>query len=326
MIEIKENNYLDYENKQEDFMQYGASVSYNYGQKNINKYHDKTFKKLFSNKKEAVTFINKHLKLDGTQSKLKDFQLEKCNTEFITSNNKQLETDILFRIKGKKIFILIEQQSKVDFFMAKRILYYYVEIMREIEKEDLANNKKLPIIYPIVLYTGKTKWTAKTQLMDLQEEIKGISKSLSLYYNLIDINDFSKEELIKERSSISKALLMEKIKNKKELIQDLERIAKENLTSTEKQFIIDILTNIVTDEIGEKKARELKAKINNFKEEDSMVTENLRNIFRMNYNEGVQFATRNIIIQMLKNKMSEKTIKKITKIDDKELQKIKDEM
>ena len=323
MIEIKENNYLDYENKQEDFMQYGASVSYNYGQKNINKYHDKTFKKLFSNKKEAVTFINKHLKLDGTQSKLKDFQLEKCNTEFITSNNKQLETDILFRIKGKKIFILIEQQSKVDFFMAKRILYYYVEIMREIEKEDLANNKKLPIIYPIVLYTGKTKRTAKTQLMDLQEEIKGISKSLSLYYNLIDINDFSKEELIKERSSISKALLMEKIKNKKELIQDLERIAKENLTSTEKQFIIDILTNIVTDEIGEKKARELKAKINNFKEEDSMVTENLRNIFRMNYNEGVQFATRNIIIQMLKNKMSEKTIKKITKIDDKELQKIK---
>lgn len=97
------------------------------------------------------------------------------------------------------------------------------------------------------------------------------------------------------------------------------------------------LTNVVAEEIGIKKAKELRQKIEQ-KEGNGMVVENLRNIFKMNYKEGVDFgiqkgmqngiqtATRNFVIQMLKNKMSEKTIKKITKIEEVELQKIKQSM
>lgn len=262
------------------------TVTYNYGQSKIPQYHDKTFKELFSNKKEAVKFINKYL-LKGTENNLEENQIEKQNTEFITKQKEQLETDILYKIKDTNIFILIEQQSKVDYFMAKRILYYYIEIMHEIEKET--KDKIVPIIYPIVLHTGKTKWTAKIKLEELQEGILGIEKALNLSYHLVDINNYTKEELRKERSSIAKAMLMEKIKNREELIEELEK-----------------------------------------KVVDTMVMENLRDIFRMNYNEGVengiQTATHNFIIQMLKNNISEETIKKITKVKKEELQRLKKEI
>lgn len=164
------------------------------------------------------------------------------------------------------------------------------------------------------------------ELVAIQEEIEGINKALNLSYYLVDINNYSKEELLKERSSIAKAMLIEKVRNKEELLEILEKVVKEELTDEEKEFMIEILTNIGTEEIGTKKAEELKEKIEK-KEENSMVMENLRNIFRMNYNEGVQrgiqTGKRNIIIQMLKSKMNEKTIKKITQIDEKELQEIK---
>jgi len=194
------------------------------------------------------------------------------------------------------------------------------------------NNMKIPdtsCISNPIFYMGKRKWTAKTELVAIQEEIEGINKALNLSYYLVDINDYSKEELLKERSSISKAMLMEKINNKEELLEILEKITKENLSKEEKSFMLDILMNIVTEEIGRKKAKELKEKIEK-EEEDTMVMENLRNIFRMNYNEGVQSGIqtgrRNIIMQMLKSKMSENTIKKITKVDDNELQEIKKEI
>lgn len=229
--------------------------------------------------------------MDGAKNELLANQIEKCNIEFITKQKQRLETDILYKIKKRKVFILIEHQSKVDKLMPRRILDYYVEIMREMEKEigDDKRNGKLPIIYPVVLYTGRTKWTAKTELSELQDEIEGVPKSLTLSYYLVDINNYTKKQLIEERSSIAKAMLMEKVKDKEELIEALEDIARQKLTIEEKKFMVDILTNIVTEEIGEQKAEELREKING-KVEDHMVTENLRNIFRMNYNEGLELG------------------------------------
>lgn len=212
--------------------------------------------------------------------------------------------------------------------MAKRILYYYVEIMHEIEKET-TDKGIVPIIYPIVLYTGKTKWTAKMKLEELQDGILGMKEALNLSYYLVDINNYTKEELRKERSSIAKAMLMEKIKNREELIEELEKVVKEKLTLEEQKFMLNILDDIATEEIGEEKAKELREKIKG-KVVDTMVMENLRDIFRMNYNEGVengiQTATRNFIIQMLKNNISEETIKKITKVKKEELQRLKREI
>ena len=317
-----------------------VNESYHYGQNKINQYHDKIFKDLFTNKKETALFINKYLGLKGTKNEIKEKDLQKCDTEYITKEKEKLESDILYKLKEKEIYFLIEHQSTVDFSMAERILEYCVEVIRKIKKERVINYQKedMPGIYPIVLYTGKRKWTAKTELIQMQRNYYGIEKRLNCSYLLVDINKHTKEELIKERSSIAKAMLMEKVQNKKELIEVLEKVVKEELTKEEKEFITDIITNIAKEEIGEEKGKELEEKIIGKREESNMVMENLRRIIREDreeakregreegINQGINQAIKQVVKRMLKNKMKDETIQMMTDINDSELEKIKEEI
>lgn len=266
--------------------------------------------------------------------------MQKCDTEYITKEKEKLESDILYKLKEKEIYFLIEHQSTVDFSMAERILEYCVEIIRKIKKERIINYKKedMPGIYPIVLYTGKRKWTAKTELIQMQKDYYGIEKRLNCSYLLIDINKQTKEELIKERSSIAKAMLMEKVQNKEELLEVLEKVVKEELTKEEKEFITDIITNIAKEEIGKEKRKELEEKIIGKREESNMVMENLRRIIREDreearqegrqegINQGINQAIKQVVKRMLKNNMRDETIKMMTEINDIELEKIKKEI
>lgn len=313
-----------------------VNENYHYGQNKINQYRDKIFKDLFTNKKETALFINKYLGLKGTKNEIKEKDLQKCDTEYITKEKEKLESDILYKLKEKEIYFLIEHQSTVDFSMAERILEYCVEIIRKIKKERIINYQKedMPGIYPIVLYTGKRKWTAKIELIQMQKDYYGIEKRLNCSYLLVDINKHSKEELIKERSSIAKAMLMEKVQNKEELLEVLEKVVKEELTKEEKGFITDIITNIAKEEIGEEKGKELEEKIIGKREESNMVMENLRRIIREDreearqegINQGINQAIKQVVKRMLKNNMRDETIKMMTEINDIELEKIKKEI
>ena len=308
--------------------------SYDYGQLEINKYHDKIFKELFSNKKEVTIFLNKYLNLQGTKNEIKQDELEKCSTEFLTSDKKTLESDILFKIKDKERYVLIEHQSTVDSLMAERILEYCVEIIRMAKKQQEINkDSKLPAICPIVLYTGKRRWTAKTTYMELQENWYEMPKRLECSYVLIDVNQYSKEELIEERTSISKAMLMEKIGSDKEFVEVLEQVVEQDLTKEEREFLMDIIVNTAKEKIEKEKVKELKEKIIG-KGGDNMVIENLSRIWDMHYERGVsegkkegkRAGIKEIIIRMLKNNMKDEVIKKMTNVNDIELEKIKREL
>ena len=314
--------------------------SYDYGQLEINKYHDKIFKELFSNKKEVTIFLNKYLNLQGTKNEIKQEELEQCSTEFLTSDKKTLESDILFKIKDKERYVLIEHQSTVDALMAERILEYCVEIIRMAKKQqEIKTNKdsKLPAICPIVLYTGKRRWTAKTTYMELQENWYEMPKRLECSYVLIDVNQYSKEELIKERTSISKAMLMEKIGSDKEFIEVLEQVVEQDLTKEEQEFLMDIIVNTTKEKIEKEKVKELKEKIIG-KGGDDMVIENLSRIWDMHYERGVsegkkegkragiKTERKKIIIQMIQNSINDDIIKKVTNTSEKELKKIKEEI
>ena len=308
--------------------------SYDYGQLEINKYHDKIFKELFSNKKEVTIFLNKYLNLQGTKNEIKQEELEQCSTEFLTSDKKTLESDILFKIKDKERYVLIEHQSTVDSLMAERILEYCVEIIRMAKKQQEINkDSKLPAICPIVLYTGKRRWTAKTTYMELQENWYEMPKRLECSYVLIDVNQYSKEELIEERTSISKAMLMEKIGSDKEFIEVLEQVVEQDLTKEEQEFLMDIIVNTTKEKIEKEKVKELKEKIIG-KGGDNMVIENLSRIWDMHYERGVsegkkegkRAGIKEIIIRMLKNNMKDEVIKKMTNVNDIELEKIKREL
>ena len=123
--------------------------------------------------------------------------MEKYTSSFVNKIFENREADIVYKYKNKNIFFLIEHQTKIDYSMPYRILEYEIEIMKSaIDIRKIKNKEyKLPLVIPIVLYTGKKKWDAKRYLEESQETLKGV-KIKAGNYNLVDINDFTKEELL----------------------------------------------------------------------------------------------------------------------------------
>ena len=56
----------------------------------------------------------------------------------------------------------------------------------------------------------------------MQERLEGHEEIKLAKYDIVDVNDFSKEELIKEKSFLSKAMLIEKAKDSEEIARYLE--------------------------------------------------------------------------------------------------------
>ena len=135
--------------------------------------HDKIFKDLFSDKEETIKFINKYLKL---KIPIEKNQLESYNSSYITAEYKSKEADIVYKMKDKNIFFLIEHQSTIDLSMPYRIENYALEIINTaVDKEKMkSNNYRYPKVIPIVLYTGEKKWKANLSFSDVQEKLPRI--------------------------------------------------------------------------------------------------------------------------------------------------------
>ena len=160
--------------------------------------HDKIFRKILDDKKEAIKFITKALKVKFT---IQEEEIEKYNSRYVTNMLKNTEPDVIYKIKDKNIYIEIEHQTKIDYTMPVRIMEYkYAIIKSAIEKEKLKEEGyEIPKVIPIVLYTGKSKWNAtgvyKTKT---KKEIENITKELQDKYIIVDVNKYSKEQLLKE--------------------------------------------------------------------------------------------------------------------------------
>lgn len=67
-------------------------------------------------------------------------EIEKYNSSFINKTFQNKEADIVYKLKDKNIFFLIEHQSKIDYSMPFRLLEYEVAIIRSaIDKSKIKN-------------------------------------------------------------------------------------------------------------------------------------------------------------------------------------------
>ena len=231
------------------------SERFNKNKSQIDKEHDKIIKRVFEKKKEAARFISKVLGI-----KIKGQDLIAVKNSFVTTELKYREADIVYKIKGMNVVILIEHQTRVDYRMSYRILNYQVEIMRANEIENPKKEDKECLVIPIVLYTGKEKWTAKRYIREIQEKILGKGKiekpelGTLGYYELVDIKDFTEKELLEDNGILSKILLLEKVRNTESLIKTVfeinKKIAKE--TDNEKTIVHDAMKIILIRKLGEK--------------------------------------------------------------------------
>ncbi len=214
--------------------------------------------------------------------------------------------------------------------MSYRILEYELAIMQSaIDLSKIKNKEyKVPLVIPIVLYTGNKKWDAKKHLEKNQEKFKNIEIKLG-NYNLLDINNFTEEQLLKENSLISKLMLIEKSMNTENTMVLLEKIIKKVKTE-DKDTLKRIITIVLSEKIGITKAKELINKIEG--EEDNMlaVVDMIRKENQMYIEigkkegklEGKLEEKLKIATNMLKAKFNIETIHKITGINKEELEKM----
>ena len=73
-------------------------------------------------------------------------------------------------------------------------------------------------------------------------------------YNLVDINDYTKEELLQEKTLISKMMLLEKSESTEESIEMLEKIIP-NTNKEEKELLKRVISILFGEKIGEEKQK-----------------------------------------------------------------------
>ena len=223
--------------------------------------------------------------------------------------------------------------------MPFRLLEYEVAIIRSaIDKSKIKNKSyKIPLVMPIVLYTGKQKWNANKYLEKSQEKIQGLNIKIG-NYSLVDINNYTEKELLEDNTFISKMMLIEKSKNTEEIAKTLEKII--NKTQKEdKELLKSIIEIFLEEKIGIQKSTELIRKLES--ESDSMlaIVDMIRKENQMYIDmgrkegkkegkkvgriEGKKDTLREIAIKMLKKNLTEKEITEITGISKKELNNLK---
>ena len=321
ILREEEQNSKEFKEKNENIIREETEKYY------INQKHDKMFKEMLSEKKSTVDFINSFLHLN-----LVEDDMEKYEKEFRTSEFSNVEADVVYKIKNKNVFILIEHQSSVDYKMSYRIMRYkYAIIESAIDKKRLKEQSyRIPMVIPIVLYTGKRKWK-RLLINDIEEKVEGYAENW-LGYTLIDVNEFSKEELLADNLIITKAMLIEKSKNKEELYKNIEEVI--NIQKEKKAFDNLQLEKLITYELSETEDKnimhEFIEKIRNIEGSEKIMTNASRIInkeIRKQRKEGREERIQQglqqgmvLVAKRLKGKMNMKDISQITGLSETEIE------
>lgn len=288
--------------------------------------HDKIFRKILDNKQEAVNFINKTLKLE-----IKQENIEKYNSSFITNDLINQESDVIYKIKNRNIFFLIEHQTKVDYSMAYRILEYENEIIKSAIDYNKLKQKgyKFPLVISIVLYTGNKKWDAKRYIKDIQENLEGYEEIQFTRYNIVDVNEISNDELLKDESFLTKAMLIEKAKYKEELVKYLDDIVikinknRDFYNDESVEILIAIINLILKKKIGEEKAEELIKCLKGGNGKVLAVLDMIEKDDKRIFIRGKKEGKKEMIKAMINENIPIDIIEKVSKLTKKEIENLK---
>lgn len=130
---------------------------------------------------------------------------------------------VRFRDEWLYVYLLIEFQSSVDPFMAVRVLTYLGLLYQDILRAgQLTRAGRLPPVLPVVLYNGRPRWDAATEVADLIEQVPGGLGRYrpALRYLLIDEGRYAEGELAPLRNLAAALFRLENSRTP----QDMERV------------------------------------------------------------------------------------------------------
>lgn len=163
--------------------------------------HDKFFKETFGKVEVAKDFLNNYLP-DSIMRIVEIDTLEPQKDSFINKKLQEVFSDMLFRVNINNregyIYFLFEHKSYTSKNISFQLLKYMLEIWEsKMNKERI---EELPIIIPLVIYHGKSRWNISTNLGELINGYKELPKDVRKYipdyeYLLYDISGYTDEEI-----------------------------------------------------------------------------------------------------------------------------------
>ncbi|MDM8537087.1 Rpn family recombination-promoting nuclease/putative transposase [Desulfobacterales bacterium HSG17] len=178
-------------------------------EKSIHSPHDAGIKKILQKKKLAKSFFQTYFPKEIV--KHIDFnRLELSNKSYVDEKLKEKHSDIVYKttFKGMDtfLFILFEHQSTSDSMMVFRLLCYMVNIWKEYLDQN-PDSKCLPVIFPAVLYNGKTRWNAEQTLGGLIKGHDVFSEYMPDFtYKVYDLGEYPDEMLMLGSKALSAML------------------------------------------------------------------------------------------------------------------------
>ncbi len=308
--------------------------------------HDVGYKHIFSHKGTFLEFLRSFTKKEWAKL-IREEDLILVDKSYVLSDFEEEESDILYKvnINGEEVifYLLLEFQSKVDFQMPMRLLFYMTEIWRDIFKntdksERKRKNFKLPAIIPIVLYNGKNKWTAHKSFKEILSGYELFEDNvLDFNYMLFDINRYSENELYNISNLVSAIFLLDQEMNGEELIRRLRKMIYILKKISPEQFTVfkQWLKKIVKPRLKEDLQKEIDEVLNksNQEEVDIMVhnlEKTLDNIEKKatqrGREQGIEQGKMEVAKNLIKMGMDLLTVIKATGLTEEEVNEVRKEM
>ena len=163
--------------------------------------HDAFVKGMMSDIRVAKDFFCAHLPPTILEKiKLDTLRIEPC--AFVDGTLKTRESDMLYSVQTTEgepayLFCLVEHQSTSDPLMAFRLSYYAMQILdQHIRQHKQEAALPLPLVYPVVLYNGKEKFTASRDIFTLFGDHADLAREIFLKpFQLIDVSTIDDEVL-----------------------------------------------------------------------------------------------------------------------------------
>lgn len=178
--------------------------------------HDATFRQFLTQPEIARDFMEIHLPAElRAICDLGTLKLE--SGSFVEDDLRQYFSDVLYSLKTTAgadgyVHVLIEHQSSPDKHMAFRLIRYAVAAM---QRHLDAGYKKLPLVIPVLFYTGKrSPYPYSTNWLQEFEEPALAQKLYSSAFPLVDVTVIPDEEIMGHRSMAALTLLQKHIRQR----------------------------------------------------------------------------------------------------------------
>jgi predicted transposase/invertase (TIGR01784 family) len=191
----------------------------------IHQPHDKFIKLSLGEPRVAQEFFTEHLpptvleKMNLTTLKLE-------NKSFIDDHFKNSEADVIYSVQVAQatayLYLLCEHQSTVDPLMAFRLEVYRMRLMELHVKQN--PGQPLPLVYPLVIYTGKAPWNAPLNIFELFGNQQTLAEEWFFKpFQLLNIHQLKDEDIRRRQWSglVEYALKYKQVRDFKQFLKIL---------------------------------------------------------------------------------------------------------